>query len=97
MTVDRNVTARFNKGPFNIKISSGTGGGSGKIKLQVGTLVKTCTITNGVLSSAAQCSISAAANTVVTLTPTAATGYAFNGWKIAGCGRPGVSSRLSSL
>ncbi len=86
LTVDRNVTARFNKGPFNITISSGTGGGSGKVKLQVGTLIKTCTITNGVLSSAAQCSISAAANKVVTLTPTPATGYAFNGWKIAGCG-----------
>ena len=86
LTVDRNVTAKFNKGPFNIKISSGTGGGSGRVKLQVGTLIKTCTITNGVLSSAAQCSISAAANKIVTLTPTPATGYAFNGWKIAGCG-----------
>ncbi len=86
MTVDRNVTAKFNKGPFNIRISSGTGGGSGKVKLQVGTTIKTCTITNGLLSSAAQCSISAAANTVVTLTPTPAAGYALNGWKIAGCG-----------
>jgi hypothetical protein len=86
MSIDRNVTARFNKGPFTIRISSGTGGGSGKVKLQVGTLIKTCTITNGVLSSTAQCSISAAANKLVTLTPTPASGYAFNGWKIAGCG-----------
>src|SRR3954453_13225389 len=82
---NRNVTAKFNKGPFTIKLSPATGS-SGKVKLQVGTLVKTCPITNGALSSAAQCSISAAANKVVTLTPTPATGYAFNGWKIAGCG-----------
>src|SRR4051812_26858477 len=45
---DLKVTAKFNKGPFTIKLSSGTGG-SGKVKLQVGTLIKTCTITNGAL------------------------------------------------
>ena len=87
MSVDRNVTAKFNKGPFTIKISSvATTGGSGTVKLQVGTTIKTCTITNGTLSSTTACSISAAANKLVTLTPTPATGYAFNGWKIAGCG-----------
>src|SRR5215213_4380888 len=87
MSVDRNVTAKFNKGPFTIKISSvATTGGSGTVKLAVGTTVKTCTITNGTLGSTTACSISAAANKLVTLTPTPASGYAFNGWKIAGCG-----------
>jgi hypothetical protein len=110
MSVDRNVTAKFNKGPFTIKISSvATTGGSGTVKLQVGTTVKTCTITNGTLGSTTACSISAAANKLVTLTPTPASGYAFNGWKIAGCGTdkcqfaavenlttPATFSRLSS-
>ena len=87
MSIDRNVTARFNKGPFTIRISSVSGsGGSGTVKLQVGTTVKTCTITNGVLSSTTQCSIAAAANKLVTVTPAPAANFAFNGWKIAGCG-----------
>jgi Galactose oxidase-like, Early set domain/Divergent InlB B-repeat domain/Galactose oxidase, central domain len=81
------VTARITKGPFTIKISSvSPGGGSGKVKLQVGTTAKTCTITNGTLGSTTSCSISAPANSIVTLTPTAATGYAFNGWKLPTCG-----------
>src|SRR5215218_2731953 len=67
MSVDRNVTAKFNKGPFTIKISSvATTGGSGTVKLAVGTTVKTCTITNGTLGSTTACSISAAANKLVT-------------------------------
>src|SRR4051794_18523278 len=35
---NRNVTAKFNKGPFTIKLSTATGS-SGKVKLQVGTLI----------------------------------------------------------
>ncbi|MFL5447835.1 MAG: galactose oxidase-like domain-containing protein, partial [Gemmatimonadales bacterium] len=86
MTVDRNVTAKFNKGPFTIKLTSTSGTGTGKVKIQVGTtLLKTCSITNGVPNTTS-CTASVAARASVTLTPVPATNYAFNGWKIAGCG-----------
>jgi hypothetical protein len=85
MGVDRTVTARFNKGPFVIQFSSASGGGSGKAKIQVGTTVKTCTISNGVPGPTG-CGGSYAANSTVTLTATANAGFAFKGWQILGCG-----------
>lgn len=84
MGIDRTVTAKFNRGPFTIRISSGTGGGSGKVEIQAGT-VTTCTITNGTPGTGCLRS-NVPANTTVTLTALPSTSYAFNGWTLPGCG-----------
>jgi Domain of unknown function (DUF1929)/Divergent InlB B-repeat domain len=87
MGVNRAVTALFRKGPFTIKISSGSpGGGSGTVKSQPGlTPAINCVITNGTPATTG-CSRSYPANTSVTLTATPAAGFVFDGWREPGCG-----------
>jgi WD40 repeat protein len=87
MSANRTISARFLKGPFTIKISAGSpGGGSGRVTSQAGLTPRIdCTITNGT-PAATGCSKSYPANTLLTLTATPATGYAFDGWREPGCG-----------
>ena len=87
MTTNRTISARFLKGPFTIKISSGTTGvGSGTVKSQAGlTPAINCVITNGTPASTG-CSAKYPAYTAVTLTATPASGFVFAGWKEPSCG-----------
>jgi hypothetical protein len=87
MSVAREVSALFRKGPFTIKISSGTAGaGSGRVKSQAGlTPVIDCTITNGTPTTTG-CSARYPANTSLTLTATPAAGFVFAGWREPSCG-----------
>jgi galactose oxidase-like protein/List-Bact-rpt repeat protein len=81
MTVNRTVTAKFLKGPFTIKISSGTpGAGSGTVTSQAGlTPAISCVITNGT-PAATGCSAKYPAGTAITLTASPASGFVFSGW-----------------
>lgn len=81
MTTDRSVQARFLKGPFTVKISSGTPGvGSGVVKSQAGlSPALNCLITNGTPATTG-CSARYPAYTSLTLTATPASGFAFAGW-----------------
>ena len=87
MTKAWTVSARFLKGPFTIKISSGTPGvGSGRVKSQAGlTPTIDCVVTNGV-SAATGCSARYPANTLLTLTATPAAGFNLSGWRVPSCG-----------
>jgi hypothetical protein len=75
MTSNRSVRARFLKGPFTIRISSGTPGvGSGTVRSQIGlTPAINCVITNGTPATTG-CSAKYTAYTVLTLTATPAAG-----------------------
>ncbi|HEY3116421.1 MAG TPA: galactose oxidase early set domain-containing protein [Chloroflexota bacterium] len=81
MTTVRAVSAKFLKGPFVIKISSGTLGiGSGSVKSQTGlTPAIDCVITNGTPATTG-CSATYPAYTALSLTATPATGFVFTGW-----------------
>jgi hypothetical protein len=80
MTADRAVEARFLKGPFAIRISGGTGMGSGTVKTQAGlTPALNCKISNGI-AAATGCSATYPAYTALTLSAAAAAGSAFTGW-----------------
>src|SRR5918995_1396326 len=81
MTVNRSVTARFLKGPFNIKISSASAGvGSGKVTSQPGLIPAiNCVITNGTPASTG-CAAKYPAYTQLTLTATPSAGFVFSGW-----------------
>jgi hypothetical protein len=83
----RTVSAQFLKGPFTVKISSGTSGlGSGRVKSQTGlTPAINCLITNGTPATTG-CSAKYPAYTAVILTATAADGFVFNGWPVSSCG-----------
>ena len=86
MRANRAVSALFRKGPFTMKISSGSGGGSGTVRSQTGlTPAINCTITNGTPATTG-CSAKYPANTTLTLTATPATGFVFNGWTTPTCG-----------
>jgi hypothetical protein len=81
MSADRTAQARFLKGPFLVSIASGTPGlGTGRVKSQVGlSPAIDCRITNGA-PGATGCSAKYPAYTVLTLTATPASGFAFTGW-----------------
>jgi hypothetical protein len=86
MSANRTVTSTFRKGPFTLRISSTPGTGSGTVTSQ-STLTPriNCKITNGT-TAATGCSATFAANTLLTLTATPATGFVFDGWREPGCG-----------
>jgi hypothetical protein len=81
MTVNRTAAARFLKGPFPLRIASGTpGAGSGRVTSQAGlTPAIDCVIVNGT-AAATGCSAKYPAYTVVTLTAVPAAGFGFSGW-----------------
>jgi hypothetical protein len=81
MTVGRNVNAKFLKGPFTLKITSGTpGAGSGTVTSQAGlSPVISCVITNGTPARTG-CSAKYPAGTSVTLTASPGSGFDFAGW-----------------
>jgi hypothetical protein len=81
MTVNRIAAARFLKGPFNVRIASGTlGVGSGRVTSQAGlTPAINCVITNGT-PAATGCAAKYPAYTEVTLTAAPASGFSFTGW-----------------
>jgi hypothetical protein len=86
MGTNRTISAQFLRGPFTVKISSGSTGGSGRVKSQTGlSPVIDCVITNGT-PAATGCSRSYPANTTLTLTSTPAAGYTFAGWRDPACG-----------
>src|SRR3982751_4804510 len=86
MGATRTVSAQFLKGPFTVRITSTSTGGTGRVRSQSGlTPVIDCTITNGTPASTG-CSRSYPANITLTLTATPASGYAFDGWRDATCG-----------
>jgi hypothetical protein len=76
MTSNRSVRARFLKGPFTVKITSGTPGvGKGTVKSQAGlTPAINCVITNGT-PAATGCSAKYPAYTALVLTATPAAGF----------------------
>ena len=77
MSVNRNVDARFLKGPFKVTITPGTGTGSGRVRSQSGlSPVIDCVITNGV-PAATGCSARYPANTALVLTATPRAGHTF--------------------
>jgi hypothetical protein len=86
MTANRTVSAVFRKGPFIVKITSGSGAGTGRVTSQSGlTPALNCLITNGT-PAATGCSASYPANTVLTLRAAASGGSVFNGWGLPTCG-----------
>ncbi|HEX5962809.1 MAG TPA: hypothetical protein VFY42_03720, partial [Gemmatimonadales bacterium] len=87
MTIGRSLSAEFRKGPFTVKITSGTPGvGSGTVRSQTGlTPAINCVITNGTPATTG-CSGQYQAYTVVTLAATPAAGFAFDGWHTPSCG-----------
>ncbi|MFL5403924.1 MAG: galactose oxidase-like domain-containing protein [Gemmatimonadales bacterium] len=87
MSVNRTVQARFLKGPFTIKISSGTSGvGTGRVRSQTGlSPAINCLITNGT-PAATGCAATYPAYTTLTLTATPSAGFVFAGWKEPSCG-----------
>jgi hypothetical protein len=87
MSVGRVVSAKFLKGPFTIRISSGTVGiGSGRVRSQTGlTPAINCVITNGTPATTG-CSARYPAYTQVILTATPADGFVFAGWRESACG-----------
>jgi galactose oxidase-like protein/List-Bact-rpt repeat protein/Kelch motif protein len=87
MRVAREVTALFRKGPFSVKITSGSSGvGTGKVTSQTGlSPAINCQITNGV-PAAAGCSATYPANVKLTLTATPAANFYFAGWRDPSCG-----------
>ena len=87
LTGNRTVSAVFRKGPFTVKITSGSqGAGIGRVTSQSGlTPALDCLITNGT-PSATGCSPTYPANTVLTLRATANSGSVFNGWGLPTCG-----------
>jgi hypothetical protein len=87
MSTTRNVTASFRKGPFTVKITSGTTGvGTGRVKSQTGlTPSINCLITNGT-PAVSGCSATYPANTSLILTATPDGNYVFGGWRSPSCG-----------
>ena len=87
MSANRAVSAVFRKGPFLVKITSGSqGAGIGRVTSQSGlTPALNCVITNGT-PAATGCSASYPANTVLILHAAANTGSVFNGWGLPTCG-----------
>ena len=87
MSVAREVSALFRKGPFTITISSATSGsGSGRVRSQSGlTPAINCVITNGNPATTG-CSARYPANTTLTLTATPDAGFIFAGWREPSCG-----------
>jgi WD40 repeat protein len=87
MSAARAVSAEFRKGPFTIKISSGTAlVGTGRVKSQTGlTPAINCLITNGTLATTG-CSATYPAYTTLTLTATPDPNFVFNGWTVPSCG-----------
>jgi galactose oxidase-like protein/glyoxal oxidase-like protein/List-Bact-rpt repeat protein len=87
MTAVRAVSARFRKGPFIVKISSGTpGGGRGRVRSQPGlTPAINCVITNGTPATTG-CSAKYPANTRLTLRAIPAAGFVLVGWGEPSCG-----------
>jgi hypothetical protein len=87
MTKDRAFSAQFLKGPFTIRISSGTTGvGSGRVRSQTGlTPAINCLITNGTPATTG-CSAKYPAYTVLTLTATPAAGFDLTSWRVPSCG-----------
>ncbi len=81
LSAGRNVTARFMKGPFTVKVAGGgSGTGSGRVRSQSGlSPVIDCTITNGT-AAATGCQAKYPANTPLVLTAQPADGQAFVGW-----------------
>ena len=87
MTANRTVSAVFRKGPFTVRITSGSQGpGTGRVTSQSGlTPALNCLITNGTPATTG-CSATYPANTVLTLRATANSGSVFNGWGLSTCG-----------
>ena len=87
LTSNRTVSAVFRKGPFTVKITSGSqAAGIGRVTSQSGlTPAINCLITNGT-PAATGCSATYPANTVLTLRATANAGSVFNGWGLPTCG-----------
>jgi Domain of unknown function (DUF1929)/Divergent InlB B-repeat domain len=80
MTAARAVSAQFLKGPFTIRISAGSGTGTGTVKSQAGlTPALKCVITDGV-PAVTGCSARYPAYSSVILTATPLSGDQFLGW-----------------
>jgi hypothetical protein len=86
MRIAREVTALFRKGPFTVKIISGTAGvGTGSVKSIGSTPAINCQITNGI-PAATGCSATYPANVKLTLSATPGAGFFFAGWREPSCG-----------
>jgi Domain of unknown function (DUF1929)/Divergent InlB B-repeat domain len=86
MSGARTISAQFLKGPFTIRITSGSTSGSGRVQSASGPTPQiNCLITNGV-PAATGCSGTYAAYTILTLTSTPSTGYVLTGWSDTTCG-----------